>query len=99
MWAFARYDARLSDSEFWGLTLKQYNALIERYIIEQENNDLRSALICSLLANIHRDIKKRQKPYEPKDFMPQRRPRKLKTDEQMRDDLTALNAILGGEIK
>jgi len=99
MWAFARYDARLSDSEFWGLNLKQYNALIERYIIEQENSDLRSALICSLLANIYRDPKKRQKPYEPADFMPQRRPRKLKTDEQMRDDLTALNAILGGEIK
>lgn len=99
LWAFGRYDLRLSDDEFWDLTLDQFNALSEQYIQEQENQDLRTALICSLLANIHRDTKKRHKPYEPKDFMPQRRPKKQKTDDQMKNELTALTVALGGEIK
>ncbi len=99
LWAFARYDLRLSDAEFWDLSFEQFNALAERYIQDQENQDLRAALICSLLANINRDTKKRRTPFEVKDFMPQRRPLKPKTDEQMKDDLIALTIALGGEIK
>lgn len=99
LWAFGRYDLRLSEDEFWDLTFDQFNALVERYIQEQENQDLRMAMICSLLANIYRNTKKRQRPYEPKEFMPQRRPKKQKTVEQMKNDLIALNVALGGEIK
>ena len=32
--------------------------------------DMQAALVATLLANAHRDRKKRQKPYEPQDFMP-----------------------------
>lgn len=99
LWAFARYDLRLTDAEFWDLSFAQFNALTDRYIQDQENQDLRAALICSILANVNRDTKKRHKPFEPKDFMPQRRPTKPKTDEQMKEDLAALTIALGGEIK
>jgi hypothetical protein len=32
--------------------------------------DMQAALVATLLANAHRDRKKRQKPYDPADFMP-----------------------------
>lgn len=72
---------------------------MERYIQEQEEQDFRAAIICSIIANVNRDPKKRQKAFEPKDFMPQRRPRKVKTDDKTKEDLYALNIALGGDIK
>jgi hypothetical protein len=35
-----------------------------------EHDYLQAAIICSILANVNRDSKKKPKPYEPKDFMP-----------------------------
>lgn len=99
LWAFARYDLGLSDEEFWDLSVEQFNALIERHITEQENRDLRAAQICCVLANIHRDTRKKPRPFEIKDFLPQRRPKKPKTEKQMENDLTAVAIALGGEIK
>lgn len=93
------YTLHLSDSQFWHLTLAQFDALIERHIQEQENLDVRAALICTTLANIYRDPKKRRKAFEVQDFMPQRRPKRKKSEEQVKDELMALNIALGGEIK
>ena len=65
-----RYDLGLSEEEFWGLTLKEFNALCERYGVNQEWLNYRAALICSVLANIARDPKKKGIPYTTQDFMP-----------------------------
>lgn len=35
-----------------------------------ERADLNAAMITSMLANIHRDPKRRREPYTPADFMP-----------------------------
>jgi hypothetical protein len=99
LWAFGIYNLHLSDKEFWHLTLAQFDALVSQYLQEQENLDFRAALVCAVLANIHRDPKKRQRPFEAKDFMPQRRSKKVKTEKQMKDDLVAANIALGGEVK
>jgi len=37
-----------------------------------EIEDWRAGMIASVIANANRDEKKRRKPFEPKDFMPQR---------------------------
>lgn len=33
--------------------------------------DLRAGTITAMIANVNRDAKKRRKPYQPQDFMPQ----------------------------
>lgn len=89
---------RLSEREFWGLTLAQFNSLVKWYAAEQETLNYRGALICSVIAEVNRDRKKQKKPFTPEDFMPKRRKGKL-TGEQMMDQVKAANIVLGGEVK
>ena len=56
---------------FWRLTPQEYVALDKRHKLEQERRDFRAALVCSVLANVNRDPKRKPKPYTPKDFMPE----------------------------
>ena len=87
LWAIGRFDLHLSEDEYNKLTLTQFNALMERFQVQQEWQNYRAALICSVLANIYRDSKK-GKAFTPQDFMPgQRREQHKQTPEQM------LNAI------
>lgn len=67
----ARYDLRLTDGEFLRLTPAQFRALFERRLVDLEEQDSHAALVCTLLANIHRGKNKR--PFKIEDFMPQRR--------------------------
>lgn len=89
---------RLSEKEFWGLTLAQFNSLAKLYASEQETLNYRVALVCSVIAEVNRDKKKRSKPYTPSDFMPKKKKMKL-TGEQMMDQIKAVNIALGGEVK
>jgi hypothetical protein len=68
LWAIGRHDLGLSEIEFWGITLRQFDALLERYKLNQKWENYRPALICSTLANLYRDPK--SNPYTPRDFMP-----------------------------
>lgn len=79
------------------MTLAQYDSLAKEYVSEQEMLNYRGALICSIIAEVNRDPKKRSKPFTPSDFMPKK---KMKlTDKQMTDQIKALNIALGGEVK
>ena len=70
MWSFGVHNLRLPSREFWSLTLAQFDALARRYKDEQRRLDYRSAMICSILAEINRDRKRRPRPFSPDDFMP-----------------------------
>lgn len=86
----------MSEGEFWSLTLAQFNSLAKRYAFEQETLDYRGALICSIIAEVNRDKKKRSRPFTPKDFMLKK---KVKlTVEQMKNQIEAINIALGGEV-
>ena len=98
MWAFGRYNLGLSESDFWYLTLREFNALSERFKENQKWLNYRSALICSIIANVNRNPKKKSKAWTPDDFMPARE-QKMMTDEQMYAQVQAINVILGGEVK
>ncbi len=54
--------------------------------------DRRSAQICAILANIHRDAKKKPQPYEVKDFMPEyaQPQKKVQTPEEQTEMLLAI---------
>jgi len=58
----------LSDEEFWGLTVKKFNALMKCYSLDNKRQDFHAGLICAVLANIHRS--KDSKVFKPEDFMP-----------------------------
>jgi len=66
-------------------------------VSEQELLNYRGALICSVIAEVNRDPRKRKRPFTPDDFMPKQ---KIKlTDKQMTDQIKAINIALGGEVK
>ena len=77
------------------LTLREFDALAERYHQGQEWLNYRAGLICSVFANVFRDSK--QKAYTPQDFMPKTEP-KRQTTEQMLNAVTMLNAAFGGRV-
>ncbi len=55
------------------MTWREYVEWQEYYQVEpwgEERDDLRSGILTSVLANVHRDVKRRPTPYEPVDFMP-----------------------------
>lgn len=57
-------------------------------------------MVCSVLANIYRDEKKRRQPYQPSDFLPDRKakPKKPQTWQQMKAICKAAALAFGGKI-
>ena len=86
----------MPEREFWGLTLAQFYSLAKEYGNEQEMLNYRGAMICSVIAEVNRDRKKRKRPFTPADFMPKKKRREM-TDEQMLEQIMEVNAELGGE--
>ena len=97
MWAVGRYDLGLGEDEFWALTIRELNALLERYKSEHDWLNYRAALICSVLANTARDPKRKPRPFIPDDFMPKKE-RKQQTAKQMLTTVKMLNAAFGGNV-
>lgn len=81
LWAIGRYDLRLSEEEFWDLSWEQLEALIERHSNSVEREDYHAALICAVLANIHRA--KSTSVFKPSDFMPKTKEEQKQTPDQM----------------
>lgn len=90
-----RYDLGLGEEEFWALTVRELNALIERYKNNQDWLNYRSALICAVMANMWRDSKRQA--FTPDDFMPKEKVRQ-QSPEQMLATVKLLNTALGGRV-
>lgn len=97
MWSFGRYNLRLSEDEFWGVTPAEFVALVERYKEEQTWLNWRAALVCAVLANIYRDTKRKSQPFTPEDFMPGHEKEEPQTVEQMESTLKMLTIAHGGK--
>jgi hypothetical protein len=68
--AQARVAYGLSRDEFAHATAADLAALREAREAADRREDARFALVCSVLANCHRDPKRRARPYQVEDFMP-----------------------------
>ena len=79
------------------MTLKEFNALSERQKDAQEWLDYRTGLLCSVIANVNRDRKKKSQPFTPSDFMP-RKASGGQTPEQILATVKMLNAAFGGSV-
>jgi len=93
LYALGVYTLRLPVKDFWHLTLAQFDALIKRYNHDQEREDYRAGLICAVIANAHRDPKKRRKAFKPKDFMPKKQNKKGLSLQEVR----AMHIAAGGD--
>ena len=87
----------MTPAQFWGSTLKEFEKQANAFSKLEKKRDSRAALICSVLAEVNRDRKKRKKPYKVEDFMPKER--KQQTWEQQLKFVEILNKALGGEDK
>lgn len=71
--------------------------MFERHKQKQSADLFNSALICSVIANVHRG---KGKSFQPSDFMPiERKKRKKMSIAEMMESLKAITASAGGEIK
>lgn len=63
-----------------------------------ERADLQAGIIAAVIANVHRDHKRRPQPYRPEDFMPDfGRERPEQTWQQQLGIVQMLNAAFGGQ--
>lgn len=74
--------------------MAQFDSLCARHKEDQRRLDYRTALICTYLAEPHRNRKKRSKPFIPEDFMP--KPRMSVKSEQIARRMEKINTILRG---
>ena len=70
LWSYGIHDLRLTDGQFWSLTPRQFQALSDRHEDAMRRALHPGAMVCSTLANLHRDPKKRPEPFTPADFLP-----------------------------
>jgi hypothetical protein len=49
LWSIGIYDLKLTDEQFWRLTLKEFNSLCLRHREQQRAELFNSALICSVI--------------------------------------------------
>ena len=104
LWAYGRYDLRLSEHEFWGMTPAQLDLLSRRHVAEvergmeqavaaYEQSERRAAFIVAAIYEIFRDPKKRAMPFTVDDFLT----KKAQTWEEQLEMGQALVAMFGGE--
>lgn len=53
--------------------MRELDAMLECYRATEEREDRRAAMLAAILANAHRDDKKRREPFDIEDFMPGQR--------------------------
>lgn len=97
LWSIGRYDLRLTDDDFWGLTLKEFNLLMKRHKEQRSAEMFNSALICATIANVNRS---KGRAYTPMDFMPKEevKPKKKMSIAEMVNVLKQVTASNGGEV-
>ena len=82
-------------ADFWSLTLAEWQQMLEGWKLRRDMDAARTGLLCAVMANCHRDPKKRPRPFTPKDFMPRQGAQK-QTPEQMLAAVKAWNGMMGG---
>lgn len=91
----------LSNREFWSLTPREFNALVRQYEGAQRNWDARFGLLAALVANAHRDPKKKAAAFEPKDFFPSlaKVRKRRQTIQEQKQIVGLLATIFGGKLE
>lgn len=74
MLAAAVVDLGLQPSQFWELTPRAFDVMLQRLAvregIEAQRHSVSTAILCAMYANTHQDPNRPGSKYEPKDFLP-----------------------------
>ncbi len=64
----------------------------------EDRADLRAGIVASVIANTHRDARRKPEPYQPADFMPRFEPtkKKLQTWQEQLEIARLITIALGG---
>jgi hypothetical protein len=54
LWSIGRYDLKLSDSDFWGLSFKEFDTLRARQAQAERREWERAALVVATIFNVNR---------------------------------------------
>lgn len=71
--------------------------LVESMEREHRRELIGSAMVCSVIANVNRDRKKRRKPFAPEDFLPPDPDRKPIDDDQSPEQILQMFQMLLGQ--
>jgi hypothetical protein len=98
LWAAARSHG-ISSEEFWGMTLCEFTAIMDRCRDREELAFLRAGIVSSTIANCNRDSK--QEAFTPQDFMPSsmvhQELSKETSAEEWNANMRLMNAAFGGK--
>lgn len=78
------------------LTPEEFKAIYEGWKVREERADRRIARLCSLIANVNRNPKKRSKAFVEEDFIPKVKTKKKQTNEDMMSMVLAMHKAYGG---
>lgn len=78
------------------LTPEEFREVVEGWKIREEREDRRIGRLCSLIANVNRNPKKRSKAFTEEDFIPKAKVKKKQTNDEMMSMVLAMNKAYGG---
>lgn len=87
----------MGDAEFDALSPATLSALRRAWAEQQKRIDFRFGVLASLTANLHRDPKRKRKPYQPADFFPSLADAPTRRRQRMTNDeiLAACRLMIG----
>lgn len=79
---YVAYQIGVHTDEFYCMTHKEFMAAVKGYKESQKMDDIRTARVCAVIAEVNRNPKKRGAPWKIEDFMPKME-KKKQTPEEM----------------
>jgi len=83
--------------DFMRKTPEEFKLICDGWKIREERADRRIARLCSIIANVNRNPKKRPQAFSEEDFIPRPKQRKKQTNEEMLQMVVAMNRAFGGK--
>lgn len=82
-----------------GQQLAEWEAFLQIEPLEGDKTEFMLAQLCSIVANVNRDSKKRPQPFEVKDFMLQLdpKPKKRMSQDELKEAVLGLASAFGAK--
>ena len=83
----------LKPAEFWRMTFREINLIIDGFNERERRNNYRAAMIVAAIYNVNMDTKKRKNPYTPAEILGE------KKENNMVETAKNLTEFFGGEVR
>ena len=83
----------LKPAEFWRMTFREINLIIDGFNERERRNNYRAAMIVAAIYNVNMDTKKRKNPYTPAEILGEEK------ENDMVETAKNLTEFFGGEVR